>query len=216
MKVKWLGQSAMLITSDKGLRVITDPFTSGVFGLDYPAIKEKADVVTVSHEHLDHSNTAAVKGNPEVVKGGTKMVRGVEFRAVASYHDQSSGKERGPNTIYCFSIDGINVCHLGDLGQDVSPELQARIGPVDILLIPVGGYFTIDPDTAAGICRRLNPRAVIPMHYKTGWCPQMPFATADAFLALMKGFPLREAGEAEFDRKSLPATMEVVVLKVGS
>lgn len=213
MKVKWLGHSSMLVTSDEGLRVITDPFTPGGMGLDYAPIREEADVVTVSHDHADHNNVASVRGNPKVVKGGTQTVRGVAFRGIESYHDESSGRERGRNTIYCFTIDGINVCHLGDLGQNVSPELQAKIGPVDVLFIPVGGNFTIDHNVAADVCRRLKPRVVLPMHYRNERCPRFPVNGIEGFLALMKAVRQANASEVEFEKKSLPEAVEVFVLK---
>jgi L-ascorbate metabolism protein UlaG (beta-lactamase superfamily) len=121
MKVKWLGHSCFLVISKGGVRIITDPYAVGG-GINYSPIKETADIVVVTHGHDDHSNVSAVQGEPEVVRGdGTKTARGIQFRGVASSHDDSHGAQRGPNTIFCFTIDDINLCHLGDLGHVLSP-----------------------------------------------------------------------------------------------
>ncbi len=115
MKIKWLGHASFLITSDSGIKIITDPYETGG-GLSYGEIKESADIVTVSHDHFDHNNVAAVPGNPQVVKG-TAEVKGIEFKGISTYHDEAKGGQRGKNTILCFEVDGIRVCHLGDLGH---------------------------------------------------------------------------------------------------
>lgn len=214
MKVKWLGHASMLITSSEGLRIITDPYTPGVFGLNYAPIEEEADIVTISHDHADHNNVASLKGGPEVVRGGgSHSARGVEFRGIDCYHDESSGGQRGANTIFCFSLDGINACHLGDLGHALSLENQEEIGPVDLLFIPVGGNFTIDAKLAADTCRRLNPKVVIPMHYRNERCPEFPVAEVQDFLGLVERVKREDTSEAEFDTGSLPQAMEVVALK---
>ena len=101
MKIKWLGHSCFLITADEGVRIITDPYSVGG-GIGYDKIQEAADIVTVSHGHGDHSNVAVVKGNPEVVIS-SKEVKGIEFRGIASYHDETQVRQRGPNTIFCFT-----------------------------------------------------------------------------------------------------------------
>jgi L-ascorbate metabolism protein UlaG (beta-lactamase superfamily) len=214
MKVKWLGHASMLLTSTGGLRIITDPYETGAFGLGYAPIKEKADIVTISHDHGDHNNASSVKGKPSVVKtGGIYKVRGVELYGIGCYHDNSSGKERGKNIIFCFSLDGIRVCHLGDLGHALSLQDQSRIGPVDLLFIPVGGNFTIDAKVAAEVCRALKPRVAIPMHFCNGRCPNFPVARVDDFLVLMKNVEHENASEIELHKESLPEEMKVVVLE---
>jgi L-ascorbate metabolism protein UlaG (beta-lactamase superfamily) len=214
MKVKWLGHASMKVASSEGLRIITDPFTPGGLGLNYAPIEEEADIVTVSHDHPDHNNVASVRGSPRVVKGvGTHRIMGVNFRGIDCYHDDSSGRQRGANTIFCFSLDGIRACHLGDLGHPLSPETQAEIGQVDLLFIPVGGNFTIDAGVAAECCRGLNPRVVIPMHYRNERCPEFPVAEVEPFLALMERVNRAESSEVQLDQGSLPQTVEVMVLK---
>ena len=214
MKIRWLGHACFLLTSDSGLRIITDPYTAGVFGLDYAPPSETADLVTVSHDHADHNNVAAVKGNPRVVQGvGTQQARDIQFRGVASAHDRSSGKERGSNTIFCFALDGINVCHLGDLGHDLSDQTVADIGKVDVLLIPVGGNFTIDAAAADRVCEKLAPKVVIPMHFKNDRCPAFPVAGADDFTRRRQQVRAIADSEVELKKEELPATTETVVLR---
>lgn len=214
MRIKWLGHASMLIESMKGLKIITDPYIPGFFGVNYAPIDEEAGVVTVSHEHDDHNNVSAVKGSPDVIRGnGVTKVKGVEFQGIGCYHDDSSGNQRGANTIFCFTLDDIRICHLGDLGHDLSPEDQARISPVDVLLIPVGGNFTIGAEVAAKICRKLQPSSVIPMHYRNERCPDFPVAGVEDFLSLMENVKREKSSEVILDKDSFPGSIEVVVLQ---
>ena len=210
MKIKWLGHASFLITSDNGTRVITDPYVVGS-GLRYGEIKEAADVVTVSHDHFDHNNVASVKGSPQVVKEPTKA-KGIKFEGVPTHHDASGGKERGNNTIFCMDIDGVRVCHLGDLGHPLSNQQVADIGKVDVLLIPVGGFFTIDAKVASKVCDRLKPRVIIPMHYKNEKL-DFPIAGVDDFLEGKASVRKSRSSEAEFKAGALPAKTEIIVLK---
>lgn len=213
MKVKWLGHACFLITSEEGVRVITDPYKPGVFGLGYGKIEEAADIVTVSHDHDDHNNAAWIKGNPTLVKGvGTKQVKGIELRGLASYHDPIKGKQRGPNTIFCFAVNGVKICHLGDLGHQLSDEQLAEIGEVDLLLIPTGGGPTIDPAGATQVCERIKPRVAIPMHFKTSKCT-FPPAGAEDFVKGKANVRRMDTSEVEFQKDKLPAATEMMVLK---
>jgi L-ascorbate metabolism protein UlaG (beta-lactamase superfamily) len=210
MKIKWLGHASFLITSDSGTRIITDPYICGS-GLRYDEIKEAADVVTVSHDHFDHNNVASVGGNPQVIKKPGEA-KGIKFEGVPTYHDASGGSERGNNTIFCMDIDGVRVCHLGDLGHPLSDQQVANIGKVDVLLIPVGGFFTIDAKVASEVCDRLSPRVIIPMHYKNEKC-EFPISGVDDFLEGKGNVRKLDSSEAEFKAGALPAETEIVVLK---
>jgi len=210
MKIKWLGHACFMITSDTGTRLITDPYQPDEI-LTYGEINESADIVTVSHDHLDHSNVAAVRGSPEVVTG-TAEVKGIEFNGIPCYHDDAGGRLRGNNIIFCFEVDGIRVCHLGDLGHLLSDKQVAEMGTVDILLIPVGGYFTIDAKAASEVCNRLAPKVIIPMHYKTDKC-DFPIAGVDEFLRGKGDVSRLGASEVEFKQGELPATTQIIVLK---
>lgn len=212
MKIKWLGHACFLITARDGLRVITDPYAVGG-GISYSPIEEAADVVLVSHDHGDHNNISAVRGKPEVVKGsGTKTAKGIRFKGTATSHDASQGTQRGSNTVFCFTIDGLNLCHLGDLGHALSPGQVTEIGAVDILFVPVGGFFTIDAVVASQVCDQLKPRIAIPMHFKTPKCAY-PIAGVEDFLKGKKGVKKVVGSEVEFEREDLPTGTEIVSLQ---
>ena len=215
MKVKWLGHASFLITSEAGLKIITDPYPQGS-GLSYTPINEAADVVLMTHDHFDHNNISSVTGNPEVITGsGVKTVKGVQFRGIDTYHDGSQGKERGANTAFCFSVDGIKLCHLGDLGHSLSQEQIVEIGNVDILFIPIGGVFTIDAKMAGPVSDDLKPKVVMPMHYKTAKC-DWPLNTIDDFVVDKQNVRKLTFSEIEFKADKLPEVTEVVVLQPAS
>ena len=210
MKIKWLGHASFMITSETGIKIITDPYVVDE-RLRYGEIKESADIVTVSHEHGDHSNVSAVRGNPEVVRG-TARVKGIEFMGISTYHDDAEGESRGKNTVFCFEVDGVRVCHLGDLGHQLNDKQVADLGSVDILLIPVGGNYTIDTKVAGQVCDKLKPKVVIPMHFKNDKCA-FPIAGVDEFLRGKKDVSQLDASEVEFKQGELPATTKIVVME---
>jgi L-ascorbate metabolism protein UlaG (beta-lactamase superfamily) len=143
---------------------------------------------------------------------GRSTAKGIEFKGIASYHDEAKGKLRGNNTIFCFEVDGIKVCHLGDLGHLLDSKLVSEIGSVDILLIPVGGYYTVDAKAATQVCNQLKPRVIIPMHYKTEkGIPNIK--GLDEFLRGKVNVRRLDANQAEFKRGELPATSQIMVLK---
>lgn len=215
MKVKWLGHASFLVASESGIKIITDPYPQGS-GLSYSQINEAADIVTMSHDHFDHNNVTSVPGNPQVITGsGLKSIKGVQFRGIASHHDQSQGKERGANTIFCFSVDGIKVCHLGDLGHRLNQEQIAEIGSIDVLFIPIGGVFTIDSKLAGTVVDDLKPKIAMPMHYKTAKC-DWPLNTVDDFVADKKNVRRLNSSEIEIEAGKLPDVTEIVVLEPAS
>jgi L-ascorbate metabolism protein UlaG (beta-lactamase superfamily) len=212
MKVKWLGHASFLISSDSGTKIITDPYPQGS-GLSYAPVKVAADIVTVSHDHFDHNNVSSVPGKPEVITGsGIKKVKGIQFKGIAAHHDESQGKERGTNTIFCFSVDGVKLCHLGDLGHRLKKEQIEEIGDVDILFIPIGGVFTIDAKMASPVIDDLKPKVAIPMHCKTSKC-NWPLNTIEDFRAGKKNVKNMNSSEIEFKAGKLPQTTEIIVLE---
>ena len=215
MKLKWLGHSCFLITSETGLRIITDPYDT-VQGVNYEPVKETAEIVTTSHDHFDHNAVSSVAGKPELIKNmGDKNVKGVQFKGIATYHDEAGGKQRGTNTIFCFSVDGVKICHLGDLGHSLSSEQIKEIGDVDLLLIPVGGYFTIDAKVATQICDKLKPKAIVPMHYKTAKL-DFPVSGVDDFMKGKSNVKRLDKSEIELKADTLPSESEILVLKPAS
>ena len=210
MKIKWLGHATFLITSDSGMKIITDPYEPND-RLHYGEINESADIATVSHDHSDHSNVAAVKGSPQVVKGDAE-IKGIKFKGIPSFHDAAGGKDRGRNTIFCFEVDGVKVCHLGDLGHELTAEQVAEIGAMDVVLLPVGGFYTIDAAVASRVVDKLNPKVVIPMHFKNNKC-DFPIAGVDEFLRGKKDISQPDASEVELRAGELPSATQVIVLK---
>lgn len=191
MRVRWYGQSAFRLVGG-GMTVFIDPF--GAFPpealaarrmrFEYPAIAGvTADVLLITHEHFDHNAAEAIDGAPHTVRAtaGTWPSPIGTVLGVASEHDAVAGTQRGPNSIFVFSLDGLRVCHLGDLGQpQLRPEQREAIGPVDLLFVPVGGGPTLGAESASATVRALAPRLVVPMHYRT---PAVSFLEpADAFL----------------------------------
>jgi L-ascorbate metabolism protein UlaG (beta-lactamase superfamily) len=168
MKIKYLAHSSFLLETSGGVRIITDPYESGGFGgeVRYKPITEPCDVVLVSHDHADHNYTQDIPGKPTIVRE-TATASGITFKSVASFHDPNQGAQRGKNTIFVFTSDGITLCHLGDLGHTLTAEHKNQIGSVDVLFVPIGGVFTVDPNEATQVVNSLEPKLIIPMHYKT-------------------------------------------------
>jgi L-ascorbate metabolism protein UlaG (beta-lactamase superfamily) len=210
MRVEWYGQSAFGLTGSEST-VAIDPFgdLSGFAGsgvsFDYPPIEGlEADLLLVTHEHADHNGVETIGGEPVVLRStaGTLDSPVGEVIAIASEHDEQAGTARGPNTIFVFTLDGVRVCHMGDFGQRVLRDEQAAaIGAVDLLIVPVGGGPTIGGEGAEAIVRRLAPRWVVPMHYRT---PRISFLeTAEDFTGRFTD--VHEPGGSSFDTDGLPA-----------
>lgn len=185
--LQYFGQSCFLLTTLGGARIVMDPHHK----LDYPLPKVEADAVTVSHEHFDHNNVESIKGNPVVIRGlkndGTwndinQTVKGVHIYSVGVYHDNEQGAKRGRNSVFVFEFDNIRLAQMGDLGHTLDDNTIKKIGKIDFILIPVGGYFTINSEDAWRVVNQLNPRVVIPMHYRTAKTRDLPIQPVDGFL----------------------------------
>lgn len=202
MKIKWYGHATFGITTDSGVRIITDPYVPGCFSgaVKYKPITDEFDVALQSHGHDDHAGADAVPGRPALVEGpGTHNVKGIEFKGVKTYHDPSGGAERGENTVFTFEADGVRVCFCGDLGHVLAPEQAAEIGKVDVILVPVGGHFTIDAKEAWNVVDALGASVVLPMHYKTGHV-DFPIAPVESFVEGKDN--VERPGSTEFEIKS--------------
>ena len=212
MKIKYLGHSAFLITSENNIKIVTDPYNTGR-GLSYHPINETADIVSVSHNHGDHNNTSAIKGSPIILlEKGSQIVKGIEIRAMPVYHDNLFGSRRGGDLVFCFKLDDLVVCHTGDLGHTLSPGQIDEIGPVDVLMLPVGGFFTIDAREAWIVAQSLKSHIVMPMHYKTAKT-EFPIDDVQLFIKDRDNVFQPDASEIEINRISLPTVTQTIVLK---
>lgn len=193
--ITWLGHACFLLKDSKGTAVVTDPFNADV---GYPLPRVQAKVVLISHDHFDHNNSGVIGGAPKVlpiVREGIPISvavdqAGLTFTAVPVYHDEHKGADRGPNTIYIWEMDGLRFCHAGDLGHTLDAEQIKAVGKVDVLMIPVGGFFTIDANKAATVAEQLKAKIVFPMHYKTALLARnlaSKLAPVDDFVAVMRG-----------------------------
>ncbi len=216
MQVEWYGQSAFRLAGGSQT-VFIDPFgdLSGLAArgmqFEYPPIEDvRADVLLVTHEHQDHNGVEAISGSPVVLRSTAGRFESPigEIVAIASEHDNVAGTERGPNTIFVLELDGLRVCHFGDFGQAVlRPEQAEAIGPLDLLVLPVGAGPTIGAEQAASVAAALKPRWVVPMHYRT---PRIGFLeTADEFLSLMAN--VRKLDTSAFDTDALDDAPAVLV-----
>ena len=210
--IKWLGHSSFLIALDDAARIVTDPFDSTV---GYPAPNESADICMVSHDHFDHNCVSVLKGNPEVVKGtGEKEAKGIKFKGVGSFHDDTEGSQRGENTIWVFELGGIKFAHVGDLGIDLNDAQVKEIGAVDVLFVPTGGFYTIDAAVASKVAATLNARVVIPMHYKTTFLgDNFPLLGVDEVLKGKENVVKMGSNSVSFTKENLPEKTTVYVLE---
>jgi len=213
MKVKWLGHACFLITSATGLKVLTDPYEASFRSIiSYGAIKESPDIVTISHQHGDHNYTGDLLGSPQIVQGaGRQVVRAIEFIGILCYHDRVSGLERGSNTIFCFAVDGIRVCHCGDLGHPLDDATIQSLGHVNMLLVPTGGPpATLELSEAVNLWRKLKPNVIIPMHFRNEKC-SFPKYGIDDLLRVESRVVRAATSEAEFTVDQLPESHVLIL-----
>ena len=211
MIIIWYGQACFRIQSGK-VSVVIDPFDKSV-GLTPP--RGEAHMVLVTHNHQDHNNSKAIGGDPFVIDGpGEYEKSGVKVTGIHSFHDDKQGLERGANTIYVVTMEGMHIAHLGDIGQDeLSDEQKETLGEVDILMVPVGGVYTIDGGQAASIVNSIAPKIVIPMHYKIPGL-SVKLQNADQFLKEF-GYEGQPVEKLTIKKNDLPQErMEVIVMKI--
>jgi L-ascorbate metabolism protein UlaG (beta-lactamase superfamily) len=202
MKIRWFGQSAFLI-QDGDAALAIDPYRdlNNRGPWHYPPIEgASADLLLITHEHTDHSGAEFIGGEPQTIRSTTGRFESPfgEVVGIAAEHDDVAGTERGPMTIFCFTVGGVRFCHLGDFGQTaLRPEQRQAIGDVDVLMIPVGGGSTLDGPAAAAIARELEPTVIVPMHYQTAGVPH--FGPLDPFLEEMRDWRVERLDSGEFE-----------------
>ena len=212
MLIEYLGHSCFKLTESTGTSVVCDPYSDEV---GYSMDKVAADAVTISHKHYDHDALDNVAGKPVIIdKEQSYDLPGVEINSIKSFHDECRGKKRGENVIFKFRMDGIDVCHLGDLGEACSSDLIETILPVNVLLIPVGGTYTIDAEMAKEYVDRIMPDIVIPMHYRTKDC-KIDIDKVDEFLKLFDEECVEEidGNSIELSRMDLSGETKIIVLR---
>ena len=208
MDISWLGHSCFRIRGALAT-VITDPYSPD---LGYSLGKPEARIVTVSHQHPGHSYVQGIGGEPRPVTGpGEYEISGVLIIGIATFHDAERGRTKGRNTIYLMEVDEISVCHLGDLGHVLTTEQVEQIDNVDVLLLPVGGVSTINAPMAAEVVRQLEPKAVVPMHYKTEALSR-ELAPVDGFLKEMGLKEVTPQPKLSFTKANLPISTQVFLL----
>ncbi|MBN1176293.1 MAG: MBL fold metallo-hydrolase [Dehalococcoidales bacterium] len=208
MDITWLGHSCFRLKGNQAV-IITDPFPPDI---GYTLGKQTADIVTVSHQHPSHSYIDGIGGEPRIIQGpGEYEISNVLIIGIATFHDSVKGQSRGKNTVYLMEIDGVAVCHLGDIGHVLSDEHVEEMGNVDVLLLPVGGVNTINAAMASEVIRKIEPKAVIPMHYKTP-ALKRELDPVDSFLKEMGTGQIEPRPKISFTRTNLPLNTQVFIL----
>ncbi|MFA6081497.1 MAG: MBL fold metallo-hydrolase [Patescibacteria group bacterium] len=219
MEIKYLGQSSFLIKT-KTAKIVTDPFDPSMVGIKFP--KTEADIVTVSHSHKDHNQIKNVSGingvEPLLIDmPGEFEKMGVRIFGFQSFHDKTQGSERGENILYKFESDGLSVLHCGDLGVVPEESFLEIIGEVDVLMIPVGGFYTIDSEEAFQLVKKIEPSIVIPMHYNSDKLDQKNFGKLTAVNDFTKKFGLDNLApipKLVYKKEEIEQEMKVVVLEI--
>jgi L-ascorbate metabolism protein UlaG (beta-lactamase superfamily) len=208
LQIRWHGHSCFEITND--ITMVTDPHDGKSIGIPAPSVT--GELILVSHDHYDHNKVKSVEGeNSKIIMDGRKRaIENIEIKGFDSFHDEAGGAKRGSNLIYRFTWDGINFCHLGDLGHALDEKTIDEIGTVDILFIPIGGTYTIDAEQAWKLIEKMKPKIVVPMHYKIEGL-SLPITGIDPFLEKNKYKVLRVGNEIDIEKDDLPKDPEVWV-----
>ena len=216
MELRFYGHATFGLTSG-GTTIVIDPFNDDI---GYPKPQVSPSAVVISHEHSDHNNVGLVQGKPQVLRGLAdegknwaklhEHVGPVHITGVPAYHDNEQGKARGKNTMTIYEVEGMRVVHLGDLGHLLTDEQRRAIGAPDVLMIPVGGFYTIGPAEADQVIAQLKPKVVIPMHFKTNVNASSPIGMLDDYL---KGKTAKKLGASvTITKAALPAKQEIWAL----
>lgn len=210
MDIYWYGQACFKVKG-KNATVVIDPYYPDFVGLKAP--KDLAgDIALATHEHKDHSNLVSVEGNPIQITGpGEYEIKGVSIVGTHSFHDIEKGAERGENTVYSIHMDGLNIVHLGDLGHVLTQDQINNIGQCDILMVPVGGVYTIDAKVASEVVSQLEPRIIIPMHYSIDSL-KFQLDPLNNFLKEMGVELPQPQSKLSITKEKLPEETQVVVL----
>ena len=211
LTIKYFGHSCFWVQSDDGLRVLTDPY-SGVLGYVMPPTE--ADIVLISHNHVMHNCLESVSGHPAVIQSeGYRELNWVKIRGIPSWHDKEQGARHGGNTIFCWDMQALRFCHLGDLGHLPNMDLLAQIGPVDVLFFPIGGGRTLNPDEADELLKQIPHAYAVPMHYRTKYNPRPQFGLEE-FMRKQKDIIIPEPRNVlSLQRQDFKNTRQIAALE---
>lgn len=215
MEINWYGHAAFRIMTSQGTTVIVDPYEDGAYdgALGYGKIKEGADIIITSHEHPDHNYIKDIPGKfVHINKEGVYEHKDVKIKTMPVFHDTSGGKERGGSLISIIAADDLAIAHMGDLGHALDADEVKKMGHVDIMLLPVGGFFTIDASAAREVMSAVRPVITIPMHYKTEKCG-FPITPVDDFVQGQNNVRIADKSRLEITKASLPLKPEIIILK---
>jgi L-ascorbate metabolism protein UlaG (beta-lactamase superfamily) len=214
MKITYLGHAAFIIETE-GKKILIDPYDPGMLGMQWK--EQSADIVCVSHNHEDHNFVKGVSGDPFVINApGEYEVSNIRIQGLPAFHDNSQGNERGANTLYVIESEGIFVAHFGDIGHELLDEQEEKLGTIDVLMVPVGGVFTITAKQAAEMVADIEPFITIPMHYgiKNTKGVEWGLSPLEDFLKEMGEEDLQPQKNLEIKNKSsLPEESEVIILQ---
>lgn len=213
MKIRYNGHSCFSVFADDGTCIVMDPYQTGSYGgaIGYMPVDSQPDIVLISHDHADHNYVSGFSGDFVVLKDAGEAGN-LRFEAIGADHDASGGKDRGKVRMFRFTIDGVRICHAADLGHVLNAAQTEAMKDIDVLLLPVGGYYTIDANEATDVVEKIRPRIVIPMHYKTDKCG-FDLLPVDAFLKGKTNVKKIDSDEIELSAESLPGETEIIVLK---
>ena len=213
MILKYYGHAFFSLSLENGTEIAFDPY-DGFY--QYPKRNVRADICLMSHHHYDHDSVASVSADALLIDqpGVHKPAEGVTIRGISTWHDEVQGAKRGANTFYVVEAEGMRIGHAGDLGHVPTAAQRAQIGRLDVLMLPVGGYYTIDCQTALEVCRLLQPTVMIPMHYRTEYDEEMPIADLNDFLKMARAedtqMPLVRLVQADMSERA-----EILTLKIS-
>ncbi len=194
MLFQHIGHAEFLIETESGIRIVTDPYDASC---GYPVRAVGADIALISHHHHDHDAVENLTGTPRMIdtNGNCTPEQGVRITAIPAWHDDAEGRKRGSTLLFLIEAEGLRIAHLGDLGCALNTEQLAALGEIDVLMVPIGGFFTIDAAQAMKTVKQLNAKIVLPMHYKTPFNEGWPISGPEAFISLFAPEEVRSGAE---------------------